>query len=423
MKHFAKSGSATIWRGVSALCIVACAAGLGTGPAKGQSLSQSIASALTGNCTDIGPLRGPQLASVCALASGVANAESGGSTSGPSDQGGEDQERRTKQRLEGLRDQKAGNSIPQMSQFAQASSSATDASGSSGTFDLGPLSGFVNFEYQNVSKRTTFFTNGFNSDKYGGVIGVDHSFSNLVLGAALEYSHTDADFKAGGGNFNLDTYGGSLYGSVSPHPNAFIDASIGYVHKDITINRAVAFSIGAAPVAGLGTAQGTPSADEYRANISGGYDFVIENITVGPRFGWAYSRNKVDSFSETGSTGLELAFGQQTYESLTSSVGAKGSIAISTSFGVIVPQVSADYIHEFKDNQQTFNARFVQDLNAAPANLVFQTDQPDRDYFGLGIGVVMGLPHGLSSFVNYRALVGDSLKTTQTVTAGVRLEF
>jgi outer membrane autotransporter protein len=412
--------------GLSILCVMASAAGLGVIPAYGQSLSQSQSDALTGTCSSsIGPARGPQLAALCLTASGVANAPEGGSPTGPADQGGEDQERRTKQRLEYLRNLKSGNAIPQMSQFAQASGSGamTDASGSGGMFDIGPLSGFVNFEYQNVSRHTTYFTNGFNSDRYGGVVGVDHSFDNIVLGATFEYYHTDADFKSSSGNFNTDSYGGSLYGSVSPQPNMFIDASIGYTHMDTTINRGVTFALVGAALAPLGNASGNPSSNQYRANISGGYDFVHGNITFGPRVGWAYSRNKVDAFRETGSTGLELAFGEQTYESLTSSVGGRATIAISTSFGVIVPQLSADYIHEFKDNQQTFTAHFVQDLNAAPTNLVFQTDEPDRNYYALGIGVVLGLPHGLSSFVNYRALVGDALKTTQTVTAGVRMEF
>ena len=41
----------------------------------------------------------------------------------------------------------------------------------------------------------------------------------------------------------------------------------------------------------------------------------------------------------------------------------------------------------------------------------------------LGFGIVAVLPHGLLPYLNYRALVGDTIKTTQTVTAGLRFEF
>jgi len=60
-------------------------------------------------------------------------------------------------------------------------------------------------------------------------------------------------------------------------------------------------------------------------------------------------------------------------------------------------------------------------LNAG--RLRFQTDSPDRDYFGVGAGMVVVLPNGYSPYMNYRALLGDSIKTTQTVTAGLRVEF
>ena len=66
-------------------------------------------------------------------------------------------------------------------------------------------------------------------------------------------------------------------------------------------------------------------------------------------------------------------------------------------------------------------ARFVGDT--AGTRISFVNDSPDRNYFGLGAGLVMVLPQGLSPYVNYRALVADDLKSTQTVTAGLRIEF
>jgi hypothetical protein len=55
--------------------------------------------------------------------------------------------------------------------------------------------------------------------------------------------------------------------------------------------------------------------------------------------------------------------------------------------------------------------------------LRFQNDNPDRNYFGIGAGLSAVLPDGFTSFANYRAIVGDSLRTVHTVSLGLRKEF
>jgi outer membrane autotransporter protein len=98
-----------------------------------------------------------------------------------------------------------------------------------------------------------------------------------------------------------------------------------------------------------------------------------------------------------------------------------GSIAISTGFGVLVPQTTLEYIHEFLDPQRKITFRFIDDLNRTPFR--FENDRPDRDYFNLGAGIVLVLARGFSPFLNYRALVGYNDQRSHTVTAGLRVEF
>jgi uncharacterized protein YhjY with autotransporter beta-barrel domain len=104
-------------------------------------------------------------------------------------------------------------------------------------------------------------------------------------------------------------------------------------------------------------------------------------------------------------------------DSLTSTLGFQGSVAISTSFGVVVPQVSAEYVHEFLNDRRTIHAS----SNGAPVDFV--TDPPDRDYFNVGGGVVFVLPDGISPFLNYTAEVANRFEEVHTVTLGVRLEM
>jgi len=373
--------------------------------AAGQTLNIAISQALNANCAALGAPLGTQLTAVCAAAAGAPSSDDGGTSAAQSDTGGSDNDT-VKKRLQQLRGEETSQS-PNSQEV---------------TFGSGALSGFAQFDYQNVDKHTTSFETGFTSNKYGGTVGVDYSFGKAVVGAALDYGHTNGTFDAGGGNFNTDAYGTYIYGSYLPIDNLFIDAVAGYRHNDTSLNRVESFSVSGTTIAS-GTEHSNPVGNEFRVGISGGYDFSYNGFTFGPRVAFNYTHNQINAFGESGSTGLELAFDSQGFTSATSSAGVFLSKAFSTGFGVIVPQASADYIHEFADDQQLFTAHFVQDLKATPTVLSFESDGPDRDYFGLGFGVVMVLPHGLSPYLNYRALVGDSLKSTQTVTAGLRVEF
>jgi outer membrane autotransporter protein len=155
-----------------------------------------------------------------------------------------------------------------------------------------------------------------------------------------------------------------------------------------------------------------------------GYDFVIRNFTIGPRVGVNYRENTISAFTERGNrgaTGAELAFLRQNQTSLTSVLGLYSSVAISTGFGVVIPQVTAEYLHEFENDQKSYGFRFAQDANGVIFR--YQLDPPDRDYFNVGAGVALVLPNGLAPFANYRELLGYQHQKNHTVTAGIRFSF
>jgi uncharacterized protein YhjY with autotransporter beta-barrel domain len=84
----------------------------------------------------------------------------------------------------------------------------------------------------------------------------------------------------------------------------------------------------------------------------------------------------------------------------------------------VVPQVNAEYVHEFLNDRRTIHA------TASDGSAVkFVTDPPDRNYFNVGGGVVFVLPDGISPVLNYSAEVANRFEETHTVTAGVRLEM
>ena len=270
---------------------------------------------------------------------------------------------------------------------------------------------FVSADYQNKDKEAGAEA-AFNSNRAGFTVGLDSPMSWGLIGGALNYNYTIGDFDHNGGDFQQNSFGGILYGSYYPSDSSFIDATIGLAGKGYDLNRTVVAAGGI-----LGRAKGDTIGFEFQSSLSGGYDFHFDNFTIGPRAGIHYLRTDLSSFTETGSP-LALHYEDQIEDSLTSTVGFQGSVAISTSFGVIVPQVSADYVHEFLNDQRTIHATAT---NGAAADFV--TDPPDRNYFDVGGGVVFVLPDGISPFLSYSAEVANRFEEVHTVTAGVRFEL
>ena len=277
--------------------------------------------------------------------------------------------------------------------------------------------------YEAFDKNVTTFEPGYDSHKWGFTIGADYPFSErFIAGLAFNYSSEGGDFDNAGGDFTTTSYGGLLYASVLPAPNFFIDAYFEYARKDYSIDRRVSTDVDGIEISGI--AAGETNGPEYKVGVNTGYDFFLTNVTIGPRFGFNYKHIDIDAFAERSDplpTGLELAYDSQSVTSLTTNLGVFASVAISTGWGVLLPQVAAEWVHEFKDPQRTITFRFVQDLAGTP--FVFQNDRPDRDYGNVGAGVVAVLPHGFVPFVSYVAQVGYTDQFKQTVAFGLRKEF
>jgi outer membrane autotransporter protein len=284
---------------------------------------------------------------------------------------------------------------------------------------VGPFSIFASGEYERFHRHVTLYEPGQRTDIARVLAGVDLSFSDrLTVGAAFRYAREDGDF-IGGGRFDTDSYGGLVHLNFVPVRQLFFDLFGGYTRRDYSLRR-IGFFDDNGQITSVGTARSDTEGDEYQAGINGGYDFVSGNVTVGPRFGLHYRRTEIDGFREQGPAPiLRLTFDDQDEDSLTTQLGVHGSVAVSTGFGVLVPQATAEYVHEFLDRRRSLAFR----APGSQQKFRFENDRPDRNYFNLGAGVVLVLARGISPFVNYRTLVGHKDQSSHIVTGGLRVEF
>jgi uncharacterized protein YhjY with autotransporter beta-barrel domain len=277
-----------------------------------------------------------------------------------------------------------------------------------------------------LNRDITTYQDGYKSTILGITAGADYRFTRqVVTGLTVNYSNTHGDFDSGG-DFNTNSYGVTLFGSYLPTDRSFVQVTAGYTNTTYLVSRlATAFVQGGTGPSRIlsGFAGSNSHANMLNLSVLTGYDQPVGRFTVGPRLGLNYTNTHINQYEETGNSGLELKYADQWVNSLQSVMGVQGQAAFSTGFGVLVPQVNADYIHEFANSQRSIGVQFVQDNRANPFQFTFQNDRPVRDYFNLSTGLIAILPNGLQPWVNFRAMVGNKQFDDFAGTFGLRVEM
>ncbi len=110
-------------------------------------------------------------------------------------------------------------------------------------------------------------------------------------------------------------------------------------------------------------------------------------------------------------------------DSLESILGAQMSYAWSQSWGVLMPQVRAEWHHEFLNSSRSYDVTFLVDPRSNQHIYRSTTGSPDRDFANIAAGVSAVLKHGMQVFLDYETIIGLSNIETHKFTAGVRVEF
>jgi outer membrane autotransporter protein len=216
-----------------------------------------------------------------------------------------------------------------------------------------------------------------------------------------------------------------LYGTYFVADSFYVDASLSYGDSGYDSSRHIVYT----DIGGTvdRTAKGDTNGTQSAAGIATGYDFNKGPWTFGPHIGTYYIKVDSDSYGEHGAGGLNLTVGDQNAESFTLNGGAHLSRVFTPSWGVLIPHLRVDYVHEFKDGRETVDVGFLADpfssdpLDPTPP-IELRTDQPDPDYVVWSAGVSAQFINGMSGFVNYQGTVGYSDLTLSEFTFGLRWE-
>lgn len=365
---------------------------------------------------------GSRLAAFCSgpplVGGGGGTTASGGGTAIGSDAGGSEQALRRRQ---------------QAARDADSASTAGDPSDVT-LFNTATVSVFLNVDYQWEKQTATRFEAGRRWHQTGTTLGIDRRLGTQGLaGLALNYGRKSGNFSDVGGDFSADRYGAVLYGSWFPNDRTFVDVNVGLARQDTDTQRIVFLrrEVFGNPLFPPNIVLDPPpsavdseaKALESQVQLRGGYDWNLGRATFGLRAAALAKHASFDDYTEHGDTPMTLVFEDRSETSVRSSLGIDLRAAFTAQRTVLQPQFSADWLHEFRDDQHLITAHFAEDLRPNPARLRFRNDPPDRDFALVRVSLASIFTSGVSAFVALEGLLGHATLDHYVATLGVRLEL
>ncbi len=284
------------------------------------------------------------------------------------------------------------------------------------------IDGRVNFG----DKNETTDQPGFDFDTIGITVGIDYRLrDNFIIGGSLGYTQLESNFDHSLGTLDVDAWNGTLFATYFVADQFYVDALLSYGDSDYDSVRHIEYTDAGGTV--QRTAKGRTDGAQGSAGLSSGFDFNHGAWTFGPHAGTYYANVDTDELQEHGAAGLNLIVGDQNAKSFTLNGGAHVSRVFTPAWGVLIPHLRVDLVHEFEDSRERVTMGFAADpfsadpLNPSPS-FTLQTDKPDRDYVVWSAGLSAQFINGMAGFLNYQATQAYSDLTLAEFTYGLRWE-
>lgn len=279
-------------------------------------------------------------------------------------------------------------------------------------------------DFGTLNRDYTIQEDGYKSHLLNILAGSTYAINaHNTLGLALTLQQHTGDYLSGG-DFKDTATGMRIIESYHPTDNFFMQAVAGYDSVSSQRNRAAEFTeLSSGSV--IFSQSGTPYAD-YKYNqtelaLMAGYNYSAGSFTLTPQLGLTWLNADYGTYSEAGSSGLELTIHNDKRESLQSSLGILGSNTISTSFGVMIPQFEVRWKHEFADKSRQVDVSFVGDTRGIIFS--YDTQATDRNFFEVGAGLGFVYAKGVQSFIRIQTIVGQQYYHGTTATLGLNMEL
>ena len=305
--------------------------------------------------------------------------------------------------------------------------------------------------------------NGFDYSQYGVTIGIDRRVGNAVWGIALGYNSYEVEMQdtaiggidtpvVAGGTIETDSINGTFFLDITSQNNVYVSALAGFGGQSFDMARNFIYfsnngdqtNTGVVDQQRLMTA--SPDGDSFSGAFTLGRPIVRGSWVFDPYVGVTVDEITIDQFAEvdsgnggSGPDGMQLAFEKQDIDSFRSRLGFQVSNNLNTSFGSVRPMFSAEWFHEFRNDARVIRAKYALENELADQGIAdFSTefgfgncvscfdlvsDDPEDDYFVVGLGIAAATQRGLQSFLMLEGLLGHTYLSAYAATVGLRGQF
>ncbi|MEN3977170.1 autotransporter domain-containing protein [Emcibacter sp. SYSU 3D8] len=271
-----------------------------------------------------------------------------------------------------------------------------------------------------ASTRGDANADGYDEDTYGAVLGMDFNLSpTFLVGVVGSYIDDSIDFDD---NDRASIKRWSIGGYASATWDAFyVDGSFTYASDNYKVDRTI-LTGGAACLAYNCTADASSKygGDGWIVHAESGFNWLLgETARLQPFAGLNYTSIDHNGFSETGGGDLGLVGVDGTGKSLQSRLGARLSGEWGSGNVKWVPEVRAEWRHEFKDNPAWIEASLV---GLPSQSFTTGGSQVGRDMAVVGAGISAQFQGGWGLFFDYQGAFSSGYNS-HIAQGGVRVKF
>lgn len=279
---------------------------------------------------------------------------------------------------------------------------------------------FGSVQLEDAEKDRTDAEAGFDYKSNAITLGADYALSkDWFIGAAGGWTGNDLDYKNNGGDVSADIFTFIGYTTFNSGNFSF-DVQLGYSSSEIDISRYIQY--GSGEDAFSAKTKGETSGKEFFASTQAQYLWSVNAWSFSPRARLNFSSAEIKGYADNGAGGWEVILGDQSIDRWVFEAGVQSTYAITTSWGVIIPNLDFNLVADVNTDQELMTGSFA----FAPGDTVWfalEAEDPDSLYYQLGLGFSTVLPRGTSAYAGFRKTFGyDDFSSTQFY-AGFRMEF
>lgn len=242
-------------------------------------------------------------------------------------------------------------------------------------------------------------------------LGTDYRIGDvLYLGAAFSLGNHDNDVS--GASIDSLVVTGSLHGTLI-YDIFYLSGAFNAGRASIDISRSI--RLGSA----LRTEHGSTSSYQFGTDVEAGWilgrsEGYIHNLFLG--LGWL--NQKIDGYSENGSTSTSMNFSDFERDSLVARAGyqLKGNPGLSER---LLPYVRVSYERELNDDPVSVTAG----SNTMSGRFTFSGFEPPKEWVNAGGGITADISSRIKTFVGYSGRFGNDSKLNHEFSLGARITF